>query len=160
MSDLSASLMIAAALGSALTGGVFFAFSTFVMAALARLPTAQGIAAMQHISVTVINPWFMSAFIGTGALGVAASVSVLNDGGGAEVPLAIAGAGLYLVGSIAITSGYHQPRNLALAELDPASGEATARWARYRHEWLPWNHVRTIASLAAAAAFMIALWVG
>lgn len=42
--------------GSALMAGVFFAFSTFVMKALRRLPSPQGIAAMQSINVAVINP--------------------------------------------------------------------------------------------------------
>jgi uncharacterized membrane protein len=32
-------------------GGIFFAFSAFVMKALDRLPPAQGIAAMQSINV-------------------------------------------------------------------------------------------------------------
>ena len=38
------------ALGCGLVAGAFFAFSTFVMNALARLQPAQGIAAMQSIS--------------------------------------------------------------------------------------------------------------
>ena len=38
------------ALGCGLIAGVFFAFSAFVMKALALLPPAQGIAAMQSIN--------------------------------------------------------------------------------------------------------------
>jgi uncharacterized membrane protein len=49
-------LTLVAALGCGLMAGVFFAFSAFVMKALARLPLAQGIAAMQSINVAVINP--------------------------------------------------------------------------------------------------------
>jgi uncharacterized membrane protein len=41
-------LAMAAAVGSGLIGGVFFAFSAFVMAALARLPASGGIAAMSR----------------------------------------------------------------------------------------------------------------
>ena len=37
--------------GSALVAGVFFAFSSFVMKVLARVPSAEGIAAMQSINV-------------------------------------------------------------------------------------------------------------
>ena len=48
-------LTLLAALGSGLIGGVFFAFSAFVMKALARLRPDQGIAAMQSINVTVLN---------------------------------------------------------------------------------------------------------
>ena len=42
-----------AALGCGLIAGAFFAFSTFVMKVLARLPTSHGIAAMQSINVVV-----------------------------------------------------------------------------------------------------------
>ena len=34
---------------------------------------------------------------------------------------------------------------------------APALWTRYVAEWTTWNHVRTAAALAAAAAFTIAL---
>ena len=44
-------LSLFAALGCAMMSGVFFAFSTFVMKALARLPAEQGVAAMQAINV-------------------------------------------------------------------------------------------------------------
>lgn len=43
-------LTIAAALGAGATGGVLFGFSSFVMDGLARLPPAQGIAAMRSTS--------------------------------------------------------------------------------------------------------------
>ena len=49
-------------------GGVFFAFSSFVMPALQRLPDAQGIAAMQSINVTAVRPPFMAVLFGTAAL--------------------------------------------------------------------------------------------
>ena len=43
-------LTFIAALGSGLVAGIFFAFSNFVMKALARVPPAQGVAAMQSIN--------------------------------------------------------------------------------------------------------------
>jgi uncharacterized membrane protein len=58
-------LTFTAAIGCGLVAGVFFAFSTFVMPALARLQPAQGIAAMQSINITAINPLFMLALLGT-----------------------------------------------------------------------------------------------
>jgi len=59
------SLMFAAAIGSGLIAGVFFAFSSFVMPALRRLPAAQGVAAMQSINIMVLNPMFLGVFLGT-----------------------------------------------------------------------------------------------
>ena len=73
LDDLNVVLTVAAALGCGIVAGVFFAFSSFVMAALARLPAGQGIAAMQSINVTVLNRGFLSLFVGTGFVGVIAA---------------------------------------------------------------------------------------
>jgi len=70
-------LTLISALGCGLVGGIFFAFSAFVMKALNRLPPAQGIAAMQSINVTVINPLFMTAFFGTAAACAILTISSL-----------------------------------------------------------------------------------
>ena len=48
------------------------------------------------------------------------------------------------------------PLNNALASADPASAEGAALWRRYCAEWTAWNHVRTLTSLAALAAFILA----
>jgi len=68
MSVLTTTSVVMALLGSSLIAGVFFAFSSFLMKALARIPTHQGIAAMQSINVVVINPTFLGTFMGTGVL--------------------------------------------------------------------------------------------
>ena len=67
MSDALFALTLVTALGCGLNAGVFFAFSTFVMAGLRRLPAPQAIAAMQSINVTRRTPAFMTALLGTGA---------------------------------------------------------------------------------------------
>jgi uncharacterized membrane protein len=151
-------LTLAAALGSGLIAGVFFAFSSFVMKALARIPAAHGIAAMQQINVTVINPWFMAVFVGTALVGLILAVLALvgwHRPGGAWL---VAGALLYVVGTFGVTMVFNVPRNDALAAVDPASAGGGAVWAGYVPGWTVWNTVRTVASLAAAAAFILALW--
>ena len=77
MKNLRLPLILLAIVGSAASGGIFFAFSTFVMQALAQLPPAQGIAAMQAINITVINPWFMMAFFAPAVAGVLLSLSLI-----------------------------------------------------------------------------------
>jgi len=150
-------LTLCAALGSGLIAGVFFAFSTFVMKAFARLPPAEGIAAMQTVNVTVLNPWFMTAFFGTAVLCVLAvlySLSRWNDPGAVYL---FAGGVLYLAGSLAVTIAFNVPRNQALASVARTAPEGAKLWADYLVGWTAWNHVRTVASLAAAASFGIAL---
>lgn len=157
MDGLLFTLTLLAALGSGLVAGVFFAFSTFVMSALARLPAPQGIAAMQSINVVVLNPWFLGLFFGTAAIGLLLTILSLLAGSGRSATWAIAGALLYLLGSILVTMRGNVPLNQALAAAQPEGAEGAALWTRYVARWTAWNHVRTAASLAAAAAFILAL---
>jgi len=150
-------LTLFAALGCGLVAGVFFAFSAFVMKALARLAPGEGIAAMQSINVVVLNPWFMTAFIGTAAACVLALISSLvrwHEPGAAYL---LAGSVLYLVGTLLVTIVFNVPRNEALAAVAPADPNGASLWAGYVASWTAWNHVRTAAGLAAAASFSIAL---
>ncbi len=59
-------LAAVAAVGAATIGGVFFAFSTFVMRALRDLEPRQGLTAMQAINRAAPNPLFMTAALRDG----------------------------------------------------------------------------------------------
>jgi uncharacterized membrane protein len=144
------------ALGCGLIAGAFFAFSTFVMKALGNLPSAQGIAAMQSINVVVINPWFMTAFLGTGLVCVIVFIASLLRWQNPVTLYLLAGSVLYLVGTVLVTMVFNVPRNDALAAVAPATPEAATLWASYLSTWTAWNHVRTIAALAASALFIAA----
>jgi uncharacterized membrane protein len=150
-------LTFISAVGCGLIGGVFFAFSAFVMKALARLAPAQGIAAMQSINVSVINPLFMSVFLGTGAacaLLIPASLFRWHNPGSGYL---LAGSLFYLVGTFLVTMIFNVPRNSALAAIAPASAEGASLWADYLVSWTAWNHVRTAAALAAAMSHIVAV---
>lgn len=153
-------LTLLAALGSGLIAGVFFAFSSFVMKALSRLPAPGGIAAMQSINVAVINPWFMAAFLGTAAACFVLVVSSVLRWHEPGAGWRLAGAALYLIGCFLVTLACNVPRNDALAATAPADPESARLWTGYVAGWTAWNHVRTAASLAAAAAFVLALCTG
>lgn len=150
-------LELVALLGCGLIAGVFFAFSTFVMRALARLPAADGIRAMQSINVVVLNPGFLGAFIGTAAACFAAVVTAIAYWDRPAALAELVGGLLYLVGTFAVTRAFHIPRNDALAATDPTAADAAERWSAYVAGWTAWNHVRTAAALAATAAFALAL---
>ena len=155
--DALFTLILITALGSAAIGGTFFGFSTFVMGALARLPAAQGISAMQSINVVVINPWFMTPFVGTAAASALLIVAALFGWGDADATLLVVGGVLYLVGTFGVTMAFNVPRNDALATVDPDSAEGAAVWSRFVPSWTAWNTVRTVAALAAAASLTLAL---
>jgi uncharacterized membrane protein len=146
-----------AALGSGLIAGVFFAFSAFVMTALGRLPPDQGLLAMQSINVAVINPWFFTAFFGTAALCAVLAIASLFRWSEPGAIFLLGGSLLYLVGTILVTMFFNVPLNDALAAAEPESAQARGLWTRYLAEWTAWNHLRTAASFAATAAFILAL---
>src|SRR5258706_4384519 len=148
-------LTLVAALGSGLVAGVFFAFSAFVMQSLARLPAGQGIAAMQTINVVILKSAFMAVFLGTAAICVIAlGVSFLRWHEPDAIYL-LAGSVEYLIGSFLVTIAFNVPRNEALASIMPADSVSTNQWTEYVKGWTIWNHVRTAASLAAAASVRI-----
>ncbi len=145
-------LALLTALGAATVGGVFFGFSSFVMKALAQLPAAQGVAAMQRINTVVINPWFMGVFMGTLLLSIACMVAALMTGSVALLAAAL----LYAVGTFGVTVAFNVPRNNQLERLAATSSEAAAYWPAYVREWTRWNHVRTAAALLAAGCAVLA----
>jgi uncharacterized membrane protein len=154
MSDFLLVLTLVTALGAGLVAGAFFAFSTFVMAALGRVPAPEGTRAMQEINVTVINPWFMTALFGTAVAGLAVIVAALVDWDGSFSPYLVAAGVLYVVGCVGVTMAFNVPRNNRLAQVAAGSAEAEQVWKRYLVEWTAWNTVRTVASLAATAALI------
>ena len=157
MDGLVFGLTLATAVASGLVGGVFFAFSNFVMEALGRLRPSEGAAAMQSINVTVITATFMTALFGTGL----ASLVLLGWGfADLDEPYAgwlIAGGAIYVIGEIVTTGGYHVPRNNALARVDPKSEEGARVWRTYLVEWTRMNHVRTVACTLACGLLVAAL---
>ena len=150
-------LTLFAALGCGLIAGVFFAFSTFVMSALARLQPAQGIAAFQSINVTVYNPWFMGVFLGTTVACIFLAVSSLLKWQKPGAAYLLVGSLLYLVGTVLVTSVFNVPLNDALAIVKPDSPDSASLWSSFLIHWTNWNHIRTAAALAAAALLTIAI---
>ena len=149
-------LTAATAVGAAVSGGVLFGFSTFVMRSLDRLPPKEGMAAMQSINREAPNPLFMLALFGTALAGIVLAISALGRMDEKVAVYQLVGSLLYLVG-VGVTLGYHIPHNNTLAALDPNRADAAGEWARFSSGWTAWNHVRTAAMVAAAATLTAAL---
>ena len=128
-------LTLLTCIGAATIGGVFFAFSAFVMKALAQLPAHQGIAAMQRINIVVLNPLFLGVFIGTGLLSAACAIIALLPGNPPHSAWLLAAGLLYLVGTFVVTMVFNVPRNERLARLDALAPEAATYWLLYVREW-------------------------
>ena len=150
-------LTLVTAVACGLVAGFFFAFSTTVMKALARVPAPQGLAAMQTINVVVINPLVMLALFGTAVACVVLVVAAFVEWGESYAVYLLLGGLVYIAGVVILTMAYHVPRNEALAAMDPNDPDASNFWSRYVRTWTAANHVRTVAPLASAALFTVAL---
>jgi uncharacterized membrane protein len=150
-------LLTVAALGSGIIGGIFFAFSTFIMTSFAQIPNESGISAMNAIDRVILRSWFMPIFVGMVVLSVILVVVAIRNWDGGTGGLIIAGAAIYVLGSFVSTIVFNVPLNDRLATFDGKSAEAAEFWAVYLRDWTFWNHVRTIASVAASGLFIWAI---
>lgn len=148
--------VFAGAIGTGIIGGIFYAFSSFVMPALARLTPERATEAMNSINVTVITPSFLGVFMGMALLCAALIVGSALQWGQPGAKLVLAAGLVYLIGTFGVTMLLNVPLNDELAAvIDPA--RAVATWPRYLTAWTLWNTVRTAAALGSSALFTAAL---
>lgn len=142
----------------AVVGGVFLAFSDFIMRSLKATSGSGGIEAMQIINKEVFHWAFMALFISLAplSLGLLGYAYVSLRGTGA-VLLQLA-AGSYLVAVFGVTVARNVPLNNMLDGMDMAA-EATAQFwnARYVPDWTFWNSVRTLGSIATSGLCLAGL---
>jgi len=150
-------LTLAAAVSCGVIAGILFAFSNFIMAALERISPSAGMAAMQSINVTVLNPVFFLFFLGAAVLSVVLGIYGVAHWQQSGSVWLVAGAVLYVLGSFVVTAAANVSLNEALAKLDAANAASFTFWTEYIAKWCVWNHVRTIASLLACVAFIAGL---
>lgn len=144
------------ALWSAVIGGVFSAFSEFIMAALKQTRPAVGIEAMQQINRTVIPTQFVSGImlIPVFALALAAYATTVFEG--VVLVVLYLAAAVYGVSVFLMTLAGNVPMNNRLAGLEPDSVEAEAYWAIYTSRWTRLNHYRSLGSILTAGLYTIA----
>lgn len=155
--NLIVGLTLYSALGSGLIAGVFFIFSNTIMASLAQLPVAQGIAAMQNINRIILNPLFFMAFLGTAVTTLLLAANWLWHWQQPGSQTLLLGCLCYLVGVLLVTMIFNVPMNNMLKAVDPQTTQSAEMWATYLKNWTFWNHVRGAASFFAAVFFILAL---
>ncbi|QQR37263.1 DUF1772 domain-containing protein [Devosia oryziradicis] len=138
-------LILSSAIGCEITGGVYFAFSGFVMPALAQQGGA-GAAAMTDINEVILGSGFMPLFFGTTLAAVALGIMGGFDLQAKPGRLLLAGGILYLAGMFGCTVAFNVPLNDGLAA-------GTISRSDYVDRWTLWNSVRATASIGAAGLF-------
>jgi uncharacterized membrane protein len=145
------------AVGSGMIAGLFFAFSSFIVKALERVPHAQGIVVMQSINATILQSLFMPLFLGTTAAALALAVIAIRRWGEAGSTGIVIAAAIYVFGMFGCTMVFNVPLNNTLAAVNPTGVEGASVWATYLKYWTVWNHVRTIAAMATCALYIRAI---
>ena len=123
---------------SGLLAGLYFAYAVSVMPALRSMDDATFAAVMNRINVVIVNPVFLTVFLGAPALAVALLAWDRSS-------WAIAGAALAVV-TLLVTVVFNIPLNNALA----AGGERDA----FETPWVLWNVVRTLTGTAGLVCLL------
>ncbi len=167
-SDAGAALAVRRGLLWALTvlgglaAGFFTTWQISVMRGLALLDDRSFVAAMNAFNDTVRTGWFAVIFFGTGVLGVVMAIAELARARRLSVrsSLLLAGAVLYVVGVLLVTTQVNLPLNAELGLTRDGQDQAmAAARSDYEAPWRQANLVRTLASLAALGAFSAAAMV-
>jgi uncharacterized membrane protein len=142
---------------NALVAGLYFGFTTAVMPALLRTDARSYVTSMQRISESILNPWFLTAFLGALVVPAAAVFLHLDDDSRRRLPWIVAGTVLY--GTTILTTGFvNIPLNNRLEAAGDVSDQAApAVRAAFHRRWTRFNTVRTVLGTAAVIALAVAL---
>lgn len=144
------------ALWSAVIGGVFSAFSEFVMSGLLRTEPVGGIEAMQHINRTVLRTQFVAGILSITLFSVLFALYSLTVFNGAALVTLILAPIVYLPTVFLMTMFGNVPMNKKLGRLDHTSAKAETYWTKYGRDWTRLNHIRTLGSILTAGLYVIA----
>ncbi len=147
--------LAAASVATGLSAGVFFTFQVSIVPALAKVDDEAYVSSFQSINRAILNPLFLSAFVGAPLLIAGAAALYWRE----DRPIALTiAAGLALqVATLAISGRGNVPLNDQLDQVGPVSGVA-ASVARTAFE-APWNRlhaIRTVTSVASLVALGVA----
>ena len=153
-----ATLMIATG-GMGLMAGVFAIYTNAIMPGLRGTDDRTFVASFQSMDRAIINPLFMTAFLGTlVATGVAIGVHA-PAGHRSPLPWVVAAFVLYFA-VVVITIAVNVPLNDAIkaAGLPDDPGRlAVIRSQFHEVRWMRWNTVRTVMTIAAFGSLLVSL---
>lgn len=148
--------IVVTAVASAALGGVFFAFSSFIMPALDRIAPAEAMRAMQRINVDVLCRSFFALFFGVPILSLGLTVHAGLAWSEPGSALLLTAGLLNILGSFVVTVVGNVPLNERLAKQSADSANASTLWSTYSKPWVRWNSLRASANLAAAVLLLAA----
>jgi uncharacterized membrane protein len=154
---ISTGLLWFSAIGCGVIGGVYLAFSAFIMTSLGRIDQCAGISAFNAINQEILKSVFMPIFMGTTLAAGALAAMAFFRWAEPESILMFAGGIVYVIGMFVVTMAFNVPLNNMLAAADPSASETTSLWVSFRKDWTFWNYIRTVASILACGLFVKAI---
>ncbi len=149
-------LTVSAVAGASMVTGLLFAFSNFIMRALAELEPEHGIYAMQQINEKIINPIFFIFFFGTPLICLLIGIDAVSNLGDLQSVFLLSGSVGYILGPFGITVLCNVPLNDKLAAVQATEGLDV--WKDYQVRWQHWNHIRTYIGLVSIVLLSLGLW--
>ena len=132
-------------------GGVYFAFSFFVMQSLNKIDHKEAIRAMSSINLVILKSPFMILFFFSSFIALVLFLEslfvyeILSFRGFASL--------VFLIGMFLCTAVKNVPLNDKLASFnDSLSPEI--EWNYYYKNWIIWNHVRTASCFLSMAILL------
>ena len=125
-------------------GGVYFAFSFFVMHSLNKHNPSEAIKIMNSINEVILKSPFIILFFFSSFIALMLFIENLT------LNTFISNQGIaslvFLVGMFLCTALKNVPLNKKLADLNDLSDNPEMEWKHYYKHWVRWNHVRTVSS--------------
>jgi uncharacterized membrane protein len=145
-----------AVIGCAMSAGLFYTFSDFVLRSMHLAKTAAGVQVMQNVNREIMRSGSIYLLWGTvvlsSALGILAAFTAAAS---AAIPMAVGGL-LIFAGVLLVTYRFNVPMNIRLGKLSYAESPAANYWPDYVLRWNRWNWVRAWTSAGASVSFLVA----
>ncbi|GGC57899.1 DUF1772 domain-containing protein [Hoyosella rhizosphaerae] len=154
---LMAITLVASAVTAGLVAGLFFGFAVAIMPALRTVPDRDFVDMMQRINTTILNPWFLSVYIGAGVLIAASALIAVVNGHASVIAFTVAALVLY-GGVLALTGVRNIPLNVEFAAVDvDDSAHLSAARERFEVPWCRFNVIRMGLAIGAVICLGVAL---
>ena len=136
-------------------GGVYFAFSFFVMQSLNKNSSSDAILTMNTINQVILKSPFMLLFFFSSFVACILFLEnlilyrLLSNEGFASL--------IFLIGMFLCTATKNVPLNNKLADLNfnDSNYNHEIEWNDYYNNWVKWNHVRTTSCLLSMILLLI-----
>ena len=136
-------------------GGVYFAFSFFVMQSLNKISHSEAIRTMTSINSVILKSPFMFLFFLSSFIAFIIFLEnlilykLISNEGFASI--------VFLIGMFLCTATKNVPLNNKLADFDfdKSSCNPEIEWNYYYKNWIKWNHIRTTSCFLSMVLLLI-----